>query len=93
MVHFNNALTGMIVGAGALVAAAPAPAPTAAPRLEDAKINKRGDSCTFTDAAAASESKASCATIILSDITVPAGETLDMTDLADNTYVRLPHHR
>ncbi|KAB2581238.1 putative extracellular protein [Lasiodiplodia theobromae] len=87
MVQLNNALAGMIVGAGALVAAAPAPAPTAAPNLKDAQIGKRADSCTFTDASAASASKSSCATIILSDITVPAGETLDLTDLEDNTYV------
>ncbi|KAH7047479.1 putative endo-polygalacturonase [Macrophomina phaseolina] len=79
----------MLIGAGALVAAAPAaaPAPTAAPRLEDAQIGKRASSCTFTDAANASKSKSSCATIILSGITVPAGETLDMTGLEDNTYV------
>ncbi|KAK7717212.1 hypothetical protein SLS57_006357 [Botryosphaeria dothidea] len=87
MVQINNALAGMLMGAGALVAAAPAPAPTAAPRLEDAQIGKRADSCTFTDAENASKSKSSCATIILSDITVPAGETLDLTDLEDNTYV------
>ncbi|KAL1628093.1 hypothetical protein SLS56_006024 [Neofusicoccum ribis] len=87
MVQLNNALAGMLVGAGAMVAAAPAPAPTAAPRLEDAQIGKRADACTFTDASAASASKSSCSTIILSDITVPAGETLDLTDLEDNTYV------
>ncbi|EKG17382.1 Glycoside hydrolase family 28 [Macrophomina phaseolina MS6] len=89
MVQINNALAGMLIGAGALVAAAPAaaPAPTAAPRLEDAQIGKRASSCTFTDAANASKSKSSCATIILSGITVPAGETLDMTGLEDNTYV------
>ncbi|KAF2087956.1 glycoside hydrolase family 28 protein [Saccharata proteae CBS 121410] len=61
---------------------APSPAPTA-----PAKLENRADSCTFTDASAASESKADCSTIILSAITVPAGETLDMTDLNDGTYV------
>ncbi|KXT05753.1 hypothetical protein AC578_1044 [Pseudocercospora eumusae] len=45
------------------------------------------DGCTFTDSDTASASKASCTAIILKDITVPAGETLDMTDLADGTTV------
>ncbi|KAF2138743.1 glycoside hydrolase family 28 protein [Aplosporella prunicola CBS 121167] len=48
---------------------------------------KRADSCTFTDAAAAKEGKADCTSIVLKDITVPAGETLDLSDLADNTQV------
>ncbi|KAF7188625.1 putative endopolygalacturonase A [Pseudocercospora fuligena] len=43
------------------------------------------DGCTFTDSDTASASKASCTAIVLKDITVPAGETLDMTDLADGT--------
>ncbi|KAK8209487.1 putative extracellular polygalacturonase [Phyllosticta capitalensis] len=90
MVYLNNkkAIAGLLLGAGARMAvAAPAPAITAAPSLKDAQINKRGDSCTFSDASAASESKSDCATIILSGITVPAGETLDLSDLNDNTYV------
>ena len=41
--------------------------------------------CTFTDADAAIKGKSSCSSIVLSGITVPAGETLDMTDLADGT--------
>lgn len=76
MVYLNNkkAIAGLLLGAGARMAvAAPAPAITAAPSLKDAQINKRGDSCTFSDASAASESKSDCATIILSGITVPAG--------------------
>lgn len=45
------------------------------------------DGCTFTDSDTASASKASCTSIVLKDITVPAGETLDLTDLADGTTV------
>ncbi|KAK4503973.1 hypothetical protein PRZ48_004888 [Zasmidium cellare] len=43
--------------------------------------------CTFTDADSAIASKASCSSIVLKDITVPAETTLDMTDLADGTTV------
>ncbi|KAF3025580.1 hypothetical protein G7054_g9827 [Neopestalotiopsis clavispora] len=44
-------------------------------------------SCTFTDAAAASASKTSCSDIVISGITVPAGETLDLTGLNSGTTV------
>ncbi|KAF4944838.1 hypothetical protein FSARC_14570 [Fusarium sarcochroum] len=44
-------------------------------------------SCTFTDAATAIKNKAGCATIILNNIAVPAGTTLDLTKLKDNTHV------
>lgn len=65
-----------------LIAAAPAPIPTAAAKLED-----RATTCTFTNAASASKSKASCATIVLSSIPVPSGTTLDLTDLTEGTHV------
>lgn len=61
---------------------APAPTPAAA-------LAKR-DSCVFSGsdgAASASASKASCATITLSALTVPSGTTLDLTDLEDDTTV------
>ncbi|KAJ1327373.1 Glycosyl hydrolases family 28 [Microdochium nivale] len=45
------------------------------------------DSCTFTTAAAAKSGKASCSTITLSNIAVPAGQTLDMTGLKAGTHV------
>lgn len=71
---------------GALVAAVPDPLPTVAPRvLPD--LNKRATSCTFTAASAAISSKKSCATIVLDNIEVPAGETLDMTSLAEGTHL------
>lgn len=47
----------------------------------------RAGACTFTDAATAIKNKASCSSIILKNIAVPAGTTLDMTKLADGTHV------
>lgn len=65
----------------ALVATAAAKPAYVAPRA----------SCTFTDAATAIKQKASCSTITLNSIAVPAGETLDLTGLKDNTNVRTPY--
>ncbi|KAH6879889.1 family 28 glycoside hydrolase [Thelonectria olida] len=44
-------------------------------------------SCTFTDAATAIKNKGSCSSIMLKDIKVPAGTTLDMSKLKDGTHV------
>lgn len=65
---------------------APAPLPTTAPELGNV-LEKRA-SCTFTAASAVSASKKSCATIVLDNIAVPSGTTLDLTSLADDTHVR-----
>lgn len=46
-------------------------------------------SCTFTDAASAIKGKTSCSTIILNNIAVPAGTTLDLTGLKSGTHVRI----
>lgn len=54
----------------------------AAPALEP-----RAGSCTFTDAATAIKNKASCSTIILNNIAVPAKTILDLTKLNDGTHV------
>ncbi|KAF2176444.1 glycoside hydrolase family 28 protein [Zopfia rhizophila CBS 207.26] len=78
------------MGAGALVSAlpaphdnaVPAPAPTTAAKLQD-----RASSCTFTNAASASSSKTSCSTIVLSNVAVPPGTTLDLTGLNTGTTV------
>lgn len=76
--------------AAALVASAlasPSPMITPAPRAE---AMKRASSCTFSGsagAASASKSQASCATIVLSDVAVPSGTTLDLSDLNDDTTV------
>lgn len=63
------------------------PAITPAPELA---LVKRATSCTFSGAsgaASASKSQKSCATMVLSGITVPSGTTLDLSDLADDTHV------
>jgi galacturan 1,4-alpha-galacturonidase len=73
----------------ALPIAHPAPTPAA-------KLNKR-ESCTFsgsTGASLISKSKADCATITLSALTVPSGKTLDLEDLTvSNHLYRLKHRR
>jgi polygalacturonase len=65
-----------------LAFAAPAPEPTAAAKLEE-----RATSCTFTALSDATKSKTSCSTIVLSNIAVPSGVTLDMTGLNSGTHV------
>jgi len=87
MVHFLEALGLGITLASVLVAAVPMPTP--APDINKAVAIEKRASCTFTDAAAASKSKNSCATIVLDGITVPSGKTLDMTKLTSGTYVRI----
>jgi polygalacturonase len=72
----------LILGAGAAVAAAHSSAP-----ISRTKLQYRTANCTFTDAVEASRSKTSCSTIVLSNITVPAGTTLDMTKLGNGTTV------
>ncbi|KAI2473363.1 glycoside hydrolase family 28 protein [Annulohypoxylon bovei var. microspora] len=49
-------------------------------------LNERA-TCTFTSSAAASSGKKSCTNIVLNGITVPAGETLDLTGLTTGTTV------
>jgi polygalacturonase len=67
-------ITSLLLGAGALA--------YAAPEHLDARA-----SCTFSDAATAIKAKASCASIVIKDMTVPAGTTLDLTGLKDGTTV------
>jgi len=83
MVHYSTIL-GLLATTASMVAAAPAaaPAPTAAPDLAN-----RATTCTFTNAASASKSKTSCATIVLNNIAVPSGTTLDLTGLNSGTHV------
>lgn len=72
--------------AGSTFASPSAPAPTKAPDFE-----KRATTCTFsgsTGASQASVSQKSCSTIVLSDVAVPSGVTLDLGSLNDNTHVR-----
>lgn len=65
--------------------AVPAPAPKTASHL---KGRTESSNCTFTDAAAVLKSKAACASITLDNIAVPAGTTLDLTELTTGTKVR-----
>ncbi|KAF7178979.1 hypothetical protein CNMCM7691_007854 [Aspergillus felis] len=74
MHFFQSSVVAATMGA-ALVAAAPA-----------ADLETRG-SCTFTSAAAVKSGKASCSTITLSNIAVPAGQTLDLTGLKTGATV------
>lgn len=55
---------------------------------------KRAATCTFTNAASATASKTSCPTLILDNVAVPAGKTLDLTGLKSGTHVRpfCKHH-
>ncbi|KAF5003512.1 hypothetical protein FDECE_9935 [Fusarium decemcellulare] len=83
MTKFGSALF-LAALAGSAVAAPSAPAVTQAPEV------KRDGSCTFSGsngAAEASKSQQSCATIVLSDVAVPSGETLDLSKLNDGTHV------
>jgi galacturan 1,4-alpha-galacturonidase len=85
MVHFLISL-GLAFSSASLFVSA-TPVPTAAPDIKyAAQLGKRA-SCTFTAASAASASKASCATIVLDNIAVPSGVTLDLTDLISGTHV------
>ncbi|KAF3395376.1 Endopolygalacturonase [Talaromyces pinophilus] len=62
------------------------PAITPAPNL----LDKRATSCTFSGssgASSASASQKSCSTIILSNVAVPSGKTLDLSSLPDDTTV------
>ncbi|KAK3197409.1 hypothetical protein GRF29_216g87344 [Pseudopithomyces chartarum] len=70
-------ISALLLGAGALVSAAPA-------------VQGRADSCTFsgsTGAAQVAKSKTSCSTITLNNVAVPAGTTLDLTKLNSGTTV------
>lgn len=85
MVQILKALGLGLSTASILVAAVPMP--TAAPDIKNAVALEKRASCTFTDAAAASKSKTSCATIVLDNIAVPSGTTLDLTKLTSGTKV------
>lgn len=79
----------LLAGCIASVVASPlaAPAPTAPPTPT---LVKKATSCTFSGsagAASASQSQASCATIVLSNVAVPSGTTLDLSKLNADTAV------
>ncbi|THZ65425.1 polygalacturonase 2 [Aureobasidium pullulans] len=78
--HFSSLVAAAAIGGAAIVSAAPAASP----------IDKRATTCTFSGssgAASATKSKAACATIVLNNVAVPAGTTLDLTGLTTGTHV------
>lgn len=84
----HSPLVALIASLAASVLAAPAPEVTPAPNA--AAAAKRATSCTFSGsagAASASQSAKSCATMVLSNVAVPSGTTLDLSGLADGTTV------
>lgn len=85
MVAFTLSL--LLASLAVSASATPTPEITAAPKPE---VVKRATSCTFsgsTGAASASKSATSCATIVLNNVAVPSGTTLDLSGLADDTTV------
>ncbi|KAI8626013.1 glycoside hydrolase family 28 protein [Xylariaceae sp. FL1651] len=76
------------LAAGAL--SSPIADPVAAPVVTPGPSLEKRASCTFSGsagAASASKSQASCATIVLSNVAVPSGTTLDLSNLNDGTHV------
>lgn len=73
----------MLALSAGIVSAIPAPS-----RVSQMK-RSNSSSCTFTSAADASASAKACSTVTLNNIKVPAGETLDLSDLQDGTKVPL----
>jgi galacturan 1,4-alpha-galacturonidase len=81
MVHLFTAFGLVLSTAAVFVSAGPMP------DIKNVASLEKRDSCTFTSAAAAIKSKTSCATIVLDNIAVPPGVTLDMTKLTSGTTV------
>ncbi|KAI7783547.1 endopolygalacturonase [Diaporthe eres] len=78
----------MVLKSG-LIAAALAASVMASP-MNAGDVMKRASSCTFSGSSGAADAmkqQASCSTITLKDVAVPAGTTLDLTKLKDNTKV------
>lgn len=88
MVSFTSTV---LIAFAALAAATPAAEPVAKPGITPRPaLGKRATSCTFSGsngASSASASQKSCSTIILSNVAVPSGVTLDLSDLPDDTTV------
>lgn len=91
--HAPITLAAALAGASAVLASPahpPQTTPAPSPREVERAIEERAATCKFSGTkgySSASKSKASCSTIILDGLTVPAGETLDLTDLEDGTTV------
>lgn len=81
----------MVLKSG-LIAAALAASTMAspAPIMKADDVMKRASSCTFSGSSGAADAmkqQASCSTITLKDLEVPAGTTLDLTKVKDNTKI------
>ncbi|KAJ5489307.1 endopolygalacturonase [Penicillium diatomitis] len=77
----------LTIGAFAAMAVA---SPVAAPAITAAPSLDKRASCTFSGsngAASASASQQKCSTIVLSNVAVPSGVTLDLSKLNDGTHV------
>jgi polygalacturonase len=75
----------------AALAACAAATPVAEPAITAAPSLEKRATCTFSGsngAASASASQKSCATIVLSNVAVPSGVPLDLSNLNDGTHVR-----
>lgn len=89
----QSSIVQLVLAVAGIASASPVAAPTAACEVTPApvaNIVKRATSCTFSGsdgASLASVSQKSCSTIVLSDVAVPSGVTLDLSDLPDNTHV------
>lgn len=81
----------MVLKSGLIAAALAATAMASpAPIMKAEDVMKRASSCTFSGSSGAADAmkqQASCSTITLKDLEVPAGTTLDLTKLKDNTKV------
>nr|AAY82498.1 polygalacturonase [Ophiostoma ulmi] len=85
MLGITTLLLTLAVAANASPVVAPANTPTPSPVLAE-----RATSCTFSGANGASlaiQSQAACATIVLNNVAVPSGTTLDLSKLADGATV------
>ncbi|CBX99926.1 hypothetical protein IAQ61_002852 [Plenodomus lingam] len=84
------ALTLGFVATALVASSVAAPAPEIDGAHNAPVTAKRADSCTFTGAngaAEASKASKSCTTMVLDNLAVPAGTTLDLSSLADGTTV------
>ncbi|KAF4986431.1 hypothetical protein FDECE_15964 [Fusarium decemcellulare] len=89
MLKLSTILGVLLLGVCAVANPVAAPAPTQAPDLAKRGLEKRA-TCTFTGADGAAKAQASqkaCATMVLSNIAVPAHSTFDLSGLADNTHL------
>jgi polygalacturonase len=94
MLQILNILA-LVLSSKILVSAIPTPTVGPGPKDSAGHVERAGSTCTFTGAAQASASKTACTTIVLDNIAVPAGVTLDLTKLASGTHVSscLPRSR